>query len=72
MPSVVSAKRERNHKLKRTIDNMEVMTIRIRKDRAAAFRAAQSALKYPISQGALLDRAIDLLIVDMKKKGDIR
>lgn len=74
MPAVkhMSAKRERNHALKRTTDNMEVMTIRLRKDRAKALRQAQNSLEYPISQGALLDRAIDLLIADMKKKGEIR
>lgn len=72
MPSIITAKRERNRKLDRTMDNMEVMTIRVRRDRAKALREAQAGLKYPISQGALMDRAIDLLIADMRKKGEIR
>jgi hypothetical protein len=65
-------KRHRNEPLKRTAENMKVMTFRVRNDRAALLRKAQRATGNTLSQGALLDRAIELLIVDMRAKGEMR
>ena len=68
----LTQKRESNRSLRRTVDNMVVMTIRLRKDRAEALRKAQRSMEHQLSQGALMDRAIDLLIADMKAKGEMR
>jgi len=73
MPRIkeLKAKRANNEKRGRTAGNMVAITVRIRKDRAEALDAAQAALEYPMSQGALLDRAIDLLVKDVRKKKEI-
>lgn len=68
----LTVKRETNRSLKRTADNMIVMTIRLRKDRSEALRKAQRSMEHTLSQGALMDRAIDLLIADMKAKGEMK
>lgn len=48
------------------------MTFRVGKARAKALRQAAQALPYRTSQSALIDRAIDLLIADMKAKGEVK
>ena len=68
----LSHKRNRNEPLKRIAENMQVMTFRVRKDRVALLRKAQRATGNTLSQGALLDRAIELLIADMRAKGEMR
>lgn len=52
--------------------NTIAMTFRVGKARAKALRQAAQALPYRTSQSALIDRAIDLLIADMKAKGEVR
>lgn len=61
-----------NKTLKRVADNMVMISARVRKDRLAALRRAQASFGNGLSQGALLDRAIDLLMADMKAKGELR
>lgn len=48
------------------------MTFRVGESRADALRTAIELLPYHTSQSALIDRAIDLLIADMRKKGEIK
>lgn len=48
------------------------MTFRIGRSRADALRRAMHKLSYVTSQSALMDRAIDLLIADMKARGEIK
>lgn len=47
------------------------MTFRVGKSRAEGLKEAVAAMEYPLSQSALIDRAIDLLLRDMKKKKEI-
>lgn len=47
------------------------MSFRVGRSRAEALKDAIAAMAYPLSQSALIDRAIDLLIKDMKKKKEI-
>jgi hypothetical protein len=67
----LAVKRKANHSMKRVADNMVAVTFRLRKNRVAALRRAQRDMTHPLSQGALMDRAIDLLIEDMKAKGEV-
>lgn len=48
------------------------MTFRVGVTRAAALRRMIERLPYTTSQSALIDRAIDLLVDDAKKKGEVK
>lgn len=52
--------------------NTIAMTFRVGESRANALRRAIERLPYHTSQSALIDRAIDLLIADMRAKGEMK
>lgn len=54
-----------------TAEETVFMSFRIAKRCASALRDAIGRMQYPPSQSALMDRAIDLLIADLKKKKEI-
>lgn len=48
------------------------MTFRVGTSRAAALKRLIDRLPYRTNQSALIDRAIDLLVDDAKKKGEVK
>lgn len=48
------------------------MTFRVGTSRAAALKRLIDRLPYRASQSALIDRAIDLLVVDAREKGEVK
>lgn len=54
-----------------TAEETVFMSFRIAKRCKEALQDAIAAMEYPPSQSVLMDRAIDLLIADMKKKKEI-
>jgi hypothetical protein len=53
-------------------ESTKSITFRIGLSRVTALKNAVKKLPYATSQGALMDRAIDLLIADMKRKGELK
>lgn len=47
------------------------MSVRMRESRVKALHDAKDAMPYRVSLSALVERAIDLLVADLKAKGEI-
>ena len=52
-------------------DEFKSLSIRIRAAHVAKLADAKARLVYRVSSSALIERAIDLLVEDMKSKGEL-